>query len=193
MKSPNSEDQDVEYGEHPASLIVISESKPVQDGYTSPYGISSLFDVLPIPITPRVHQLVHYGTFPVNVPVASLSRGRKLCEMIVCLGSTTLDCGQLTLHFIGAKNGVRTSGHADPHCSFASQIGCSAALLYVTLSFYVAYLSRGEEIGNMESERYLQLAVSVINRALADFKSTQLPDGTIAAVACMTNMKVRDI
>lgn len=66
-------------------------------------------------------------------------------------------------------------------------------MLYATLAWVSALAGPGMEEKSPESEYYLHMSISAINRNLADLHrhGTLLTDGTIAAVACLTNMEVR--
>ena len=98
----------------------------------------------------------------------------------------------LTFHFgIDAQDPVRTLVHEDSLDTFSSCAGTNAALLYITLSWLAARAGDSSAPENFESSFYLQSSVSAINKELENADECGLSEGTIAAVACMTNMEVR--
>jgi hypothetical protein len=65
-------------------------------------------------------------------------------------------------------------------------------LLYITLSWLAARAGDASSPENFESSFYLQSSVSAINKELENADECGLSEGTIAAVACMTNMEVSE-
>ncbi|KAH7306056.1 hypothetical protein BKA65DRAFT_559904 [Rhexocercosporidium sp. MPI-PUGE-AT-0058] len=110
---------------------------------------SDPFGAFPIPLTPRIHELIH----------------------------------------LDAQDTVRTSVHEDRLDTFSSNVGTNAALLYITLSWLAARAGDASSPENFESSFYLQSSVSAINKELENADECGLSEGTIAAVACMTNME----
>ncbi len=94
---------------------------------------------------------------------------------------------------LGAKSVVRTSVHEDSLDSFSSCVGTNTALMYVTLSWLAAHVGDSTAPENFESSFYLQSSVSAVNKELENADNCGLPEGTIAAVACMTNMEVSTV
>lgn len=96
------------------------------------------------------------------------------------------------MYFAGAQVKVRTSVHEDDLDTFSSSVGTNAALLYITLSWLAARTATSSGSENFESSFYLQSSVSAINQELENAGECGISEGTIAAVACMTNMEVSD-
>ncbi|KAH6695879.1 hypothetical protein BKA61DRAFT_662580 [Leptodontidium sp. MPI-SDFR-AT-0119] len=90
---------------------------------------------------------------------------------------------------LDAQDPVRTSVHEDSLDTFSSCAGTNAALLYITLSWLAARAGDSSAPENFESSFYLQSSVSAINKELENADECGLSEGTIAAVACMTNME----
>lgn len=89
-----------------------------------------------------------------------------------------------------AQDPARTSLHEDGLDTFSSYVGSNEALLYITLSWLAARAGDTSGPENFESAFYLQSSVSAINQELENADAYGLSEGTIAAVACMTNMEV---
>ncbi|KAK0109449.1 hypothetical protein ONS95_002142 [Cadophora gregata] len=84
---------------------------------------------------------------------------------------------------------VRTSSYEDDLNTFSSCVGTNAALLYITLSWLAARRGGSSSPENFESSFYLQSSVSAVNQELENADEYGISEGTIAAVACMTNME----
>lgn len=83
----------------------------------------------------------------------------------------------------------RTLVHDDPSDSFSSHLGNSEALAFATLA-WTAALSTTSIVGrNAESQYYLGESIAAINNELSKAEHKVPTDGTIAAVACLTNME----
>ena len=70
-------------------------------------------------------------------------------------------------------------------------MGNSPALVFATLAWTSALSTPGVNLKNNESEYYLQRSITAINNELSNMNQSGLTDGTIAAVACLTNMEVK--
>lgn len=110
---------------------------------------SDPFGTFPIPLTPRVHELIH-------------------------------QVDQVKVHSPVHENDVD---------AFSSCVGTNEALLYMTLSWLAARAGGSSAPENFESSFYLQSSVSAINQELENAEECGISEGTIAAVACMTNME----
>lgn len=135
-------------------------------------GHSDPFDAFPIPLTPRLHHLIHNSHSEFS-PVI-------LCNMYYDIAPILISC-------ILAKS--RTLLHDDPRASFSAHMGNSEALAFAILAWTSAISSHGNETGSLESEHYIGKSITAINSELSKVDQTGLADSTIAAVACLTNME----
>lgn len=92
---------------------------------------------------------------------------------------------------LGARDPTSTPLNEDSHDSIAICTVTNAALLYITLSWLAAKIGDSDGPENFESSFYLQSSLSAVNKDLESSPDHGLSEGTIAAVACMTNMEVR--
>lgn len=169
-------------------------SIPIPSGYAhvSPrlaayiFGSNSdPFGAFPVPLTPRVHQLIHHGEPQSETEGSNRNYYHE--------SSTLDDLFANDTSYLGARNVVRTSVHEDSLDSFSSCVGTNVALMYVTLSWLAAHVGDSTTPENFESSFYLQSSVSAVNNELENADRCGLSEGTIAAVACMTNMEVSTV
>ncbi|KAL2068568.1 hypothetical protein VTL71DRAFT_14905 [Oculimacula yallundae] len=90
---------------------------------------------------------------------------------------------------LDGQDRASTSVRQDSFDSSNSSTYTNAALLYITLSWLSARDGDASDSGNFESSFYMQSSLSAINEDLENATEAGVSEGTIAAVACMTNME----
>lgn len=88
------------------------------------------------------------------------------------------------------KSTIRTSVHADPSEKYLSYYVDNAARLYIALSYSATRFQDQTGNGPSESLYYLMKSISAVNDDIAD-PQKQVSDSTIATVASMANIEVR--
>ena len=86
--------------------------------------------------------------------------------------------------------GIHNLAYENPHDSYSFHMGSSPALVYATIAWTTALSSSNQAARNAESDYYLHKSIIAINEELSNLHMDGLSDGTIAAVACLTNMEV---